>query len=230
MVDVSVRAVLRWFLVAILVVLSIHLALEIFTSPRFPWNRLRDIFDVDDETSVPTYLAAAMLTVTAVTVALTGREARSRADRWAPYWFGLAALFLLAGIDEVAAMHEMLSEIVRGFVDTSGVAALRWPWFLPVGAAMVVVFAVYLRFMLALPAFTRTHFFGGAILFVAGAIGMELVGGALYVEHGMDSRRYFAAAMTEETLEFVGAWVMLRGVVHHAAGLPADVGVRLRAG
>ncbi|MFO7544179.1 MAG: hypothetical protein R6W77_01635 [Trueperaceae bacterium] len=229
MVDVSVRTVLRWLLTAILLVLAIHLALELFPSPRLPWDQLREIFDVDDDTSVPTYLAAALLTATAATVWLTGHEARSRSDRWTPYWFGLTALFLLAGIDEVAAMHEMLSSIVRDFLDTGDVAMLRWPWFIPVGAAMAVVFVVYLRFMLALPAFTRTHFFTGATMFVAGAIGMELLGGAFYVEYGMESRRYFAAAMTEETLEFAGTWVMLRGFLHHAAGLPADVGVRLRA-
>src|SRR5690606_11705562 len=98
---------------------------------------------------------------------------------------------------------------------TTGV--FRWGWVL-VGIAVVMVLgAVYARFVVALPSPERTGVVVAAVLYVSGALLMELAGAGVSESSGLATPLYLAMTMLEETLELTGIslfivtlWTLLR--------------------
>ena len=65
-------------------------------------------------------------------------------------------------------------------------------------------------------------------MFLSGAIGLELVGGAYVAAHGAINMSYVLIATVEETLEMVGAAVLLYGLLAYIPVILPDPGWRLR--
>jgi hypothetical protein len=85
-----------------------------------------------------------------------------------------------------------------------------------------VFLAVFARFLVALPARTRTAMLLAGAVFVAGAAGMELVGRELFNPFDPDAT-YLAAVGVEELLEKVGviilAWALLTHLRDHVGSV-----------
>ena len=67
------------------------------------------------------------------------------------------------------------------------------------------------------------------MLFVTGALGLELVGGALVERFGFDDIRYFAVATLEELLEMIGIAVFLFALMDYMARHGISIAVRFDA-
>jgi hypothetical protein len=171
------------------------------------------LFYLDDEANVPTWyssmtllLAAALLLAIAVTV-------RGRADTWWRYWAGLAAVFVALSLDEVAQVHELLIEPLRGRVGSSG--WLYYPWVLAGGLFALVVALAFARFLFALPPRTRALFVIAGAVYLSGTLGVETLTAHLDFEYGPADVAYVAAVTVEETLEMAGIVVFLYALLDH---------------
>ena len=133
------------------------------------------------------------------------RRVRGRPD-WRP-WLGLAVLFVLLSLDEMASLHEMASGTLRRLFHLEG--AFYFAWVLPAGVGLILLGLLYVRFLWRLPSRTRSLFLAAALLYVGGALGMELVGGALVTQYGFHDIRYFWAATVEEFCEMMGVVVFI---------------------
>jgi len=69
------------------------------------------MFYVGNEQNVPTWYSSVTLLASASLFAVAAR-AEWRNGRFAPYWLGLAVIFIALSIDEVASIHERTSEPV----------------------------------------------------------------------------------------------------------------------
>jgi len=97
------------------------------------------------------------------------------------------------------------------------------------GAALVALFGIaLLRFFRHLPRPTRRRLLAAGILFLSGAIGLELVGGAYSAVHAELNMSYVLIATAEETLEMVGAAVLLYGLLAYIPAILPDTGYRVR--
>ncbi|CAN5901205.1 hypothetical protein BH23ACT5_BH23ACT5_12250 [soil metagenome] len=165
------------------------------------WRRLSN---VDTENTFPTWLSAVALLVPAVLFWLVARhEARER-GRHVRHWMGLAVIFLVLSVDEVASFHEAFASPVRGALDLDGV--FFYGWVVPALALVVVIAVVYLRMVIDLAPTIRWRVVAAAVMFVGGAVGLEMVSGLF---GGETSRTgYFIAATIEETLE-IGSIILL---------------------
>jgi hypothetical protein len=75
-------------------------------------------------------------------------------------------------------------------------------WVIPAGLLAMVVGLIYLRFLRHLQRETRRVFVISGILFIAGAVGMEMIG-ARFSSHGLRAGAWFAVLVTiEELLEW----------------------------
>jgi hypothetical protein len=106
-------------------------------------------------------------------------------------------------LDEAAEIHEHLG----GLVGTHGI--LYFDWVIPAAAVVVVLAAVYLPFMRALPRITRNRLVLAAAIYIGGALVMELPLGWWTERHGNDGLGYALIDWVEETLEMAGAAVAL---------------------
>lgn len=173
------------------------------------------LFDLDSEGNLPTWFASLLLLTCALLLAVIASAERTPTGRWAGHWRGLAGVFLILSADEVSQLHGLLTQPVRWALGISdGVLYFAWP--VPVAGALLLLGAAYLPFFRALPAPTRRGFLAGGLLYVGGALGMELPGGWWYAERGQTAG-YTVMVTVEEVLEFAGSVVFLGTLVRYLA-------------
>ena len=182
-------------------------------------------FDLDAEHNIPTWFASTALLAAAMLLGVVarGRWRAGAADR--RHWAGLAILFTLLSLDEAVQMHEMLRHPMHEWFDLRGI--FLFAWVIPVFFAVVGFAAVYLRFWLRLPSRTRALFFVSGVLYVGGALGLELAGGALAESHGFESLRYSAVMIVEEVMEMVGVALFLYALLDHVRAETSTFGLAL---
>lgn len=188
------RARVTSFLVlVVLVLLTNHVMLQFF---HYQWEAghwvLRDLFDVDIEENFPTcYSAFALLCSAGLLYAVACRKAREN-DRFTRHWFGLMLGFLAMSVDEIAGMHEALNTVTD------------FPWTIPAACVLLVVAALYVKFLLHLPLPTRVGFLLSGMLFAGGAVGVEHATDWYLENHSMDTLGYNLLTALEEGLEMFG--------------------------
>src|SRR5690606_10570118 len=87
-------------------------------------------------------------------------------------------IFFFLSMDEFIQFHEQLIRPLRETLNTDGF--LYNAWIIPAGIAVFIVGLAYIPFLLHLPLKTKVQFFLAGCLYVAGAIGMEAIGGYYY--------------------------------------------------
>lgn len=176
------------------------------------------LFSTDDEGNVPTWFSAVLLAgIALVTLGISVvLRARSGPLRW--YWAGLAAVFAYLSVDELAMVHEELTWQLEDLAEAGGV--LSFPWVV-VAAPLVAVFVlVYARFLWRLPRRIATLLVAAGVLYVGGALALEIVG-APHVGYNVP---YVLLTSAEELLEMVGAALCLYTVARYAGELTHPAG------
>ena len=99
-----------WGVAVGLVAIHVILNLVHYLYTDLPWLA-RQIFDVDEEDSFPTWFSAMLLLLTSVSLWVNARTLQSSDSSLVERWYLLSVGFLLLSIDEIAGMHETLNSI-----------------------------------------------------------------------------------------------------------------------
>lgn len=182
------------------------------------------LFNLNEEGNVPTWFAATTLLLSASLLAVVWRSARAAGDRYARHWGFLALIFLFIAIDEASSIHELLILPLRELLSAEG--ALYFAWVVPYGIAVVVFALAYARFLLAIPRRTALGLAAAAVVFVSGALGMEMVSPWVYDWTGEVSLPMFVLLLVEETLEMLGVAILVHTLLDHLARHDARVVLR----
>ncbi len=124
-------------------------------------------------------------------------------ERFPARWILLSGLFAWISLDELIQLHEVASS----WFDTTGV--LYFGWVIPAAALVIALGLWYLPFVRALPARTRRRFITAGVVFVSGALLMELPLGWWTERAGADNLTYGIIDWVEETLELFGVSMFL---------------------
>lgn len=177
-------------------------------------SALLDLFSVNAEETIPTWYATLLLFTAAGLLFLIAALKKKKEQPYARHWLGLALIFLYLSMDEGAVIHEIASDVIEARFETSGY--LTFPWvalFVP----LVIVFAlVYLRFLFHLPVKTRYLFTAAGLLYVGGAVGVEVISANVYGESGI-TFTYLAIATVEELCEMLGVVVFIYALLDYIA-------------
>lgn len=183
-----------------------------------------NLFSLDREANVPSWYSSISLLLCGILLAVIAYAARAQGDRWWRHWTGLAAIFGILALDEAASIHELSIEPLRDALGAGGL--LHWTWVVPGSIFVLVVGAVYLRFIAALPRRTRLLLIVSAVTFVGGALGLEMLGAAWFDVHGRRNLGYAFFWTVEETLEMCGVLIFIYALLGHLSQiLPAGLGV-----
>ncbi len=171
------------------------------------------LFDLDREENVPTLYSSSTLLLCAglLAVIATARKRQGRGDYL--YWAGLAVVFLFLSIDETAGLHERLIKPLRSALHTSGI--LFYAWVIPYGIFLIAMMLIYLRFLFSLAVRFRYLIIFAGILYVAGALGGELIGGYWVELHGVENITYALITTCEESLEMAGVLVFIYALMSY---------------
>lgn len=182
------------------------------------------LFNLSAEQNIPAYFSVLLILLAALILAGIAAINHGQNMPHTSKWTLLSIGFLCMAFDEAFSIHERLMVPLRAMMGVSDAVGtvkgevvlgiFYYAWVIP-GMVIVLLLGLYfLRFLLYLPARTRYRFLCAAVLYVGGAIGFELIGGAYAEVHGYDNWTYTIIATTEEALEMAGVicfiWALLK--------------------
>jgi hypothetical protein len=174
------------------------------------------LFFMGNEGNVPAFFSALAIMAAAVLAALIARTERVD-GKWAARWLVVGALLVFMSFDEAASIHELLDRVDARRADAG---IFYYAWVIPYFALVVIVAASLFAFWLRLPARTRIGLAVSAVIYCAGAIGMELVQGALAAQEGRAVYRTLKMSVyitIEEGAEMLGVALLIRTLLSHLA-------------
>ncbi len=169
----------------IVVFFAIMHTIAFFMNAFFPGaiaRKMSSAFNLDYEQNLPALFSFLQFWVVAIVLGLIAYwefRAKSKSFR---YWSTLSIIFIYLGIDELLEIHEILVRLMSKYGHFTGV--LHYSWIIPVGILVAIVGLFFLRFVLQLPIRTRNGFILSGLVFVASAIGGDVISGYLWSIYG----------------------------------------------
>lgn len=215
-IRLSPQSIMRFLYAVVSALVVAHVAVQVlrFLTGDDRLHGLVFMFSLGAEMNLPAFYATFSLLFVALLLAAVGASSRADPDVGAMYWLGLSAVFVFLSMDEMLALHERLSDPVRSALGTSGL--FFYAWVIPYGLAMLALAPLYVRFLVRLPRPTAVKFLWAGILFVAGAMGAEMVGGWYSEQHGNANPVFVSIQTVEEVLEMVGVLVFISALLEYA--------------
>jgi hypothetical protein len=244
---VSSRRIVRAMLLAALVLTFASLAGEL---GRIPWGRKEPLLDmvlaplkVGADTSIPTWYSSIALLLCSVLLATIAATKKRQGERYATHWGVLSAIFLILSVDEVARIHEMVGNLSSySVVKLAGFSPggfVYYFWVVPGAVFVLAVLLAYARFLLHLPRRTRLLLLVAGGVFVAGAIGVEMLGSRLVFDvvqsrgklrnASVDAQVMIEVAVAiEELLEMLGVVILVYALLSYTGFAAKGVTLRFR--
>jgi hypothetical protein len=211
---------LRSLLVIIGIVIIVHMIMQTINFLLWPnspgFVELSNRFDLDDEASIPTWVSQFMLSFAAILAFVLARMSDGQ-RRLA--WYFVSMIVILASMDEVARLHELAVQSIHvKYFGAAGTTIIKNAWLIIV--PFVVTAAGFAIFVLAkyLPKKTLKILMTATILYLTGAIGVEII------SSGMNPNSWTYTTLVtavEEGLELIGTAVLVfciadyMNTVHH---------------
>lgn len=204
-------------------VIRYGLGYELTASSVFYYHFIK--FDLEGEANFPAWYGSVLLLLCAILSAAIAalRSGERHSLHW--QWLGLAVIFLGMSADEVAVIHELTIAPLRKVL---GLGGLLWHSWVILGAAMVVLVGlIYLPFLARLPRATAGRILAAGLVFVSGAIGLEMIGGAMIEAHGRTNLPYVLVMSCEEAAEMAGLILYIRALLLYVRDHVGEVTLNL---
>ncbi len=173
------------------------------------------LFFVGEERNIPTYYSSLLLLCASVLLGIIGLTHHRLRLRHARHWTVLALIFLLLSLDEVAGLHEMMIRPMREALHVGGF--FYFAWVIP-GGVFVLAFAwSYLRFFLDLAPKFRWLLGAAGLLYIGGALGVEMLGGRHADLYGLENLTYRMYQTVEESFEMLGMVLFIHALLRYVA-------------
>ena len=183
-------------------------------------------FHFDWEGNVPTFASTLLLLFCGILASLT--PSLSRADKPQTLaWRGIGAIFVLLAADEAFQIHEPLGAAVKSAMQADWMP--YFAWVVPYGAVLVLLAVIYLPWFLRLGLDTQIRVSLAAILFIGGALGMEILSSGYFENLDPDREKFRTLtgdllATVEESMELLGAGLFLHTLLRRIGGIRMNAG------
>lgn len=194
-------------------------------------------FYFDNEANFPSlYSAVAILFCAAILWRIGSTPIESSRKR-SLYWKSLSVVFTFLALDEFIGIHEYLfypaQEILKKLPVQSDY--FHFAWFIPYGIAVIILAIFFLRFFITLPARLKILFTLSGLLFMSGAVGMEMIGGKYWAEQGWAidhsdpvDLNYALIVTFEELFEMLGIALFIYPLSQYYLSLTGGHSITLR--
>jgi hypothetical protein len=215
-------------MVCLLIFASIGGQLSTFVFGHDSLKGLIPLFNLRLERNIPTFFSMLLLLFSSLLLAiitlLNWKQKIPDVSKWAI----LSCGFLFMAYDEAFQVHEKLNRPFRMLLGDINLGGLFvYSWVIP-GLLLVSLLGLFfLRFLLHLPAKTRLSFLLAAIIYLGGAIGVEMIGGQYFVLHSNQDLTYNIISNIEEGLEMAGLVVFIWALLKYCAGNHKELRFRL---
>ena len=175
------------------------------------YKHVYNIFSLFIETSIPTLFSTLNLLFSSILLWVIAKYTKVTGDKRRYHWLFLSILFLFLALDEGAQIHETIGVSISSFFNFSVGHPLYYVWVIPYTALVLIVGLIYLKFLFTLPRGIRNGIIVAGMLFLIGALGLEIVESMEY--KGVPSVAYakkkmfdkvYIIATVQELMEMVG--------------------------
>ncbi|MGB7427247.1 MAG: hypothetical protein WA933_05495 [Microcoleaceae cyanobacterium] len=189
---------------------------------RAAWTRM---FNLDREMNLPTWYSTLMLAFSALLLRIIAINKNNQHERYFRHWKFLSILFIFLALDELFQIHEIfiikdISRMLPGIFYSV--------WVIPYGIGLIIFAQKYWKFTRDLPKQTRFHFILAAILYIGGALGMEIVGSYWTDLEGQQNLVYALMATLEEVMEMMGIIVWIYGLLIYIQKLQSHLNINIK--
>jgi hypothetical protein len=191
--------------VVILVALDIAANLYLQARPGPDTAALTRLFLLDSEGNIPTYFSSVLLGLSALVLTLAALSARHQHQRFANRWLFLGLVFAYLSMDEIVQIHERWDVVIRRLI---GDPTLSGGWVIVAAGLVVLSAGIWLPLFLSQPARIRALWVLAGAMYVAGALGVEIIAKP-YQPAETASLGYLVFVALEEALEMFGASLFL---------------------
>jgi len=135
----------------------------------------------------------------------------------------------LLGLDEAISLHEELGDLTEQLELFDAHGYLYFAWVVPYAIALTLFALFYLKFVLALPLATKRLFIVSGVLFVSGAMGIELISANEADINGTDTVFYSALYTVEELCEMIGIVIFCYALMRYIEMEQIQFAFRIRS-
>ncbi len=220
---INLRINLNRFLVTLWIIagalVAIHVLLNVvhYQITDLPWLA-RQIFDVDEEDSFPTWFSAMLLLLTSVSLWVNAKTLSTSDSSLSERWHLLSVGFLLLSIDEIAGMHETLNSL-----DIMG----DMSWTVPGGIIAGATGLYFVPFLLKIPRPLAIRFVLAGAVYLGGALGVEVLTDPYLENDELNTLPYNLWTAVEEAMEMGGVLLFLGGLFPRLRKEAADLQIQL---
>ncbi|MBW4574805.1 MAG: hypothetical protein KME08_05915 [Aphanothece sp. CMT-3BRIN-NPC111] len=211
------RAQVNRFLISLVLLLNLLSLIGQFTVyflADFPSrDTFANRFNVDAEGSLPTVYSGLALLFSSILLALIGNAPQTKIARYARKWKILSWVFLYLSLDELLGFHDLLNKPLRKFFNLSGF--FHFSWVIPIGILVVILAISYIKFIFHLPLKVRILFIVAGLVYVFGAIGLEMINGNYAAVYGEKNFTYQLLVTIEEFLEMTGIVIFINALLYY---------------
>jgi len=185
------------------------------------------LFDLGTDSSIPTWYASFTLLICTILLGIIALAKKDARDPFTRHWQGLAFVFLYLSIDEVARIHEVIGDTLGRFTgETHGL--LYFTWVIYGMAFVLLLIPPYIKFLRHLPHQTTKLFVSAGIVYLGGALGMEMVNARHADLYGFKNLAYQLMTAFEEFLEMTGIAIFIYALMCYIAEQhPQNISIRI---
>lgn len=170
------------------------------------------MFKVDGERNISAWFSSSILLAASALLAIVALAMKAESNRYTLHWGLLSLIFLYLSLDETSSIHEKLNDLGRILPDYK---FLHFAWVLPATIALIILAAIYFRFVMDLPPRTRLFFIVAGCFYVGGALGVEILTG-YYLEFSQRKDLIYSIfTVFEEGFEMIGVVIFIHTLITH---------------
>lgn len=205
-------SILKWHVIVIGALFVAHVAtLRYVDYDSALWSVVGFLFDVNDETNIPTFFSAMAIFATAFGAFWAGAAAAEGDPAQARKWKILGALLVFLAFDEGSQIHETIGDAAANYFGWVG----GYGWVFMYGAITLVAAAFLFSFWLSLERAVQLLFAAGGVIYVGSAIGLEVAEAFFVRRYGEGVLDGWVGMLSafEECGEMLGIAILLQGVL-----------------
>jgi hypothetical protein len=160
------------------------------------------MFDLGSESNIPTWYQTTTIALSGYLLWFIASAKRSTGDQFAWFWGFMSIVFFFLSADEAAGFHEAVGSVLEKIMPTGGV--LSYGWIIPYSLLGIGFLVIIWRFLHSLEPRYRRLLIASGIVYVSGAVGMEMVEAYFDNIVGIYSPIGVSLRAVEEGLEMFG--------------------------
>jgi hypothetical protein len=225
--SISLRRVATVLVLVLIVLTAASIVAEYARYILGSESALVDVFSLTEEKNIPTFWSSFLLATCSIVLGTIAATKAGAGGEYKRHWIALSAIFGYLSVDEFVEIHEWLSAI-PGLSNLHG--ALYYGWVLPAVVIVPIFAASYLKFLFHLPKTTRVKVAWAGVLYVGGALGIELILGVWTERHEETNFAWAMLGMLEEVMEIMGSSLFLYALLEYLGRSAPDLGITFASG